>query len=649
MVKKVLMLIMMAGGILLHAAEHDFNGDGYSDILWKKADGRYTIWEMGPEGRRSANPLGKELGRKLAGTGDFDGDGHSDILWNWGHNTYVIEKMGSESSEDLRIRTKKGWSVAGTGDFDGDGRSDILWNRGKDDYIIWKMGPDGKTGTIPVGKKKGWSVSATGDVDGDGCSDILWRRANGSYTIWKMGAEGKVGTIWPQGKKGWSAIAMGDFDGDGYSDILWYRGNETYIIWRMDPDGIKGTIWIGKKMGWIAAATGDFDGDGHSDILWNNGNDAYNIWKMGAEGKIGSILIGKKPGWKVAGRDKIWKRPLHQMPEFYFYTSEKGRVGGKITIYDIDGDPLSDCDFYTEYLDMTADSSGALYFVGPQGIVMKYRDGAPTTVDLGKGALRAVEAVPEKNRLYVLGYDGKIYIVDSRLLTTTSSLSSRALYLKIEVLGRRLFALRSDGVLEIFDTKTDRPIAELKNAKGLLYTDFAASSSKIALKTHNGILDLYAAKELSAEGSYKLAIERMALYRNHLYVASGKKIRIVDLDTKEIVGSAPFIQGKTMALHLDRKKGLLLVKDAQNIKVYKIKKDGSLAGIENIDIYPGVPYTDSFLYETDGIIYPGYSVKAPRIASPIPIRNNWHKHSFSMEIDLPTATNAKFYFPGNSL
>ena len=61
---------------------HDFNGDGFSDILFRDSNsGTVADWLMNGANIRSAIAVGVLASNWfVVGTGDFNGDGTSDIL-----------------------------------------------------------------------------------------------------------------------------------------------------------------------------------------------------------------------------------------------------------------------------------------------------------------------------------------------------------------------------------------------------------------------------------------------------------------------------------------------------------------------------------------------------------------------------------------
>jgi hypothetical protein len=130
--------------IVVFGFSHDFNGDGYSDLLWRDTSNNVAIWEM--NGTTILNQA----------------------------TSFVATVPGS-------------WSVAGTGDFNGDGKGDILWKDNAGNVAIWLLnglsvlqaGGLGNVGTS-------WNLAETGDYNGDGKSDILWRDTSGNTAIWFM-------------------------------------------------------------------------------------------------------------------------------------------------------------------------------------------------------------------------------------------------------------------------------------------------------------------------------------------------------------------------------------------------------------------------------------------------------------------------------
>ncbi|HUD87639.1 MAG TPA: FG-GAP-like repeat-containing protein [Xanthobacteraceae bacterium] len=277
---------------------HDFNGDGYSDILWSDTSGDLAIWEM--DGGTILNPSNSGLGAvyppwAIVGQRDFNGDGYADILWRntstgdvaiWEMNGTAI--LNPSSSGLGSVATA--WSIVGTGDFNGDGYADILWrNTSTGDLSIWEM--NGTTiinpsstglGNVPLN----WTVVGVGDFNGDGKADILWRDTAGDLSIWLMNGTtilnpntSAVGNM----PTSWFVAGTGDFNGDGNSDILWQDTSGDIAIWEMNGTAIlnPNTAGVGNlSTVWSVAETGDFDGNGMSDILWRDTSGDIAIWFM---------------------------------------------------------------------------------------------------------------------------------------------------------------------------------------------------------------------------------------------------------------------------------------------------------------------------------------------------------------------------------
>jgi hypothetical protein len=304
---------------------HDFNGDGYSDIAWRKSNGDTAIWLMSATPSGGAQTLSTaDLGIisnnwQIVGQRDFNADGDADLLWSNTNGDNEIWLMnGAQVSQivDLGV-VPSGWSIVGTGDFNGDGYGDILWRSTNGDTGIWLM--TGTTtqvqtvamvnlGTVPTS----WNIAGTGDFNGDGYTDILWYNANGDTGVWLMtGAATQVQmSSWSDFgvvPTSWKIAGTGDFNGDGYSDILWHNTNGNTAIWLMTWNGSQVLMSSSNDLGlvptsWNVVVAGDFNGDGKSDILWSNANGDTAIWFMNGAVMLSVSDLGVVPnGWVVQG------------------------------------------------------------------------------------------------------------------------------------------------------------------------------------------------------------------------------------------------------------------------------------------------------------------------------------------------------------
>jgi hypothetical protein len=128
-----------------------FNDDSTADLLWfSTSSGESLIWFMDTNGAPAGQydlPAEPNPSAFISGTGDFNGDGYTDILWrdysDRSNYVWITDPSGpifvpADGQSDLN------WFIAGTGDFNADGNADILWqNYDRGDRAIWLM--DGTT------------------------------------------------------------------------------------------------------------------------------------------------------------------------------------------------------------------------------------------------------------------------------------------------------------------------------------------------------------------------------------------------------------------------------------------------------------------------------------------------------------------------
>ncbi len=112
--------------ILLNPQHDDFNGDGFSDILWQSTSGQAAIWEVDGNnpipggGSRVDNNPGPSWTE--VASGDFNGDGYADILWQntitgqasiWEMNgTNVIAGGGGSAPIPDRVGRRSGRAIS---------------------------------------------------------------------------------------------------------------------------------------------------------------------------------------------------------------------------------------------------------------------------------------------------------------------------------------------------------------------------------------------------------------------------------------------------------------------------------------------------------------------------------------------------------
>lgn len=235
----------------------DFNGDGFSDILWRNSmSGQNAIWFMNGVTFESATliPSVEDRNYEIRGTGDFNQDGQVDILWRNAAGgvtgIWLMNGLSISSVVVLSPSVPQDWQIYGVGDFNQDGFLDLLWrNTVSGDTGFWFLNGTTLsstavlTPTVPLD----WAIEGVGDFNGDGNVDIFWRNtATGQNGVWFMNgiSLNSVGML-PTVPPSWRVAGLADYNRNGQLDILW-RNYETGDngIWLMDQFTISSIVLL---------------------------------------------------------------------------------------------------------------------------------------------------------------------------------------------------------------------------------------------------------------------------------------------------------------------------------------------------------------------------------------------------------------------
>ncbi|MER6255416.1 FG-GAP-like repeat-containing protein [Streptomyces sp. NPDC001584] len=204
----------------------DYNGDGYTDVAARDANG--DLWIYSGTGGTGTSTLGS---RYFVGNGfwrdywtniyatDFNNDGYTDIVARTqGGELCLFPGTGRGGAEPFgnRILIGTGWNMyadLGFGDLNGDGRTDLI-ARGSDGNL-WVHPHKGGTGTEALGTRvfigdgwwpDSWKNIRFADLNNDQKVDILGHAADSNLYIY------------PNTSSGDGSIAFGSvgFVGDGW-------------------------------------------------------------------------------------------------------------------------------------------------------------------------------------------------------------------------------------------------------------------------------------------------------------------------------------------------------------------------------------------------------------------------------------------------
>src|SRR5215208_1386353 len=300
----------------------DFNGDGRSDLLFRRTDGMISQYLMNGFEFIAINLLGGVgVDFTLVAVADFNGDRNADMLFRRASDgmlsLYLLngpQLLGAQ----LLGAIGTDWDLVGAADFDGDGRADMLFRRKSDGmlslYLMhgFQMLQAQLLGAIG----NDFRVGGIADFNGDGRADILFRReSDGMVSLYlfdgftNIGAQllGAVGVDF-------RLLGVGDFNGDGRADMLFRRPTDGMLsVYLLDGFQLIGAQLLGAVgTNSTLLGIGDLNGDGRADMLLRRSDGLLTAYLMNgfqlvafqALGTIGldwKLCYGQPPLIVVAG------------------------------------------------------------------------------------------------------------------------------------------------------------------------------------------------------------------------------------------------------------------------------------------------------------------------------------------------------------
>jgi hypothetical protein len=321
-------LLLLALGVAAPLAAADFNGDGKSDLIWRRGDGKPVLWLMdglqAPQRITLSNSLDNSVG--FAAIGAFGGGSAQDLLLidsNSLGSIWRLNASGLASQCALSTVASIGNEFLAGADVDGDGRTDVLWRRPGGDLRVWLMnGCNVTSNDLTAVIAANWTFQGARDFDGDGKADLLWRDGAAMLHLWTMnGAQiASTANLQTGNYASWDIVSTGDFDGDGSADLLWRNAQGLLAIWFMHGNthtesvlamaSTDGVFYNGFESGafasdpqslplsWHVLPGADVNGDGREDII--------------AADSLGNVLVRTMNGASVVG--EVTLPPDEQMP-----------------------------------------------------------------------------------------------------------------------------------------------------------------------------------------------------------------------------------------------------------------------------------------------------------------------------------------------
>ena len=282
-------------------------------VFWRDSNGDVILWRLnGTSVFSKTLSAGAYATWSVGAIADFDGDGFSDILWHDAGGTQAalwvlsgtqftasaisasasgvfaaadaIFVGGFDSSARPAPALTAAWTILGAADFNGDGRADVLLADAKGDSAIWQMQGAAvqatsliaPTGDMPYTGLSGWrmALDRPSITKVDNQVSVTWNPISGPqhYVVYASSANEPAATG-VQVPTAAASLSFGRSD-SGYADKRYFAVGATYHGVQL-PAGPEAYIveYVSHVIPlWGAMALADINGDGCVDVLYALGD-----------------------------------------------------------------------------------------------------------------------------------------------------------------------------------------------------------------------------------------------------------------------------------------------------------------------------------------------------------------------------------------
>jgi probable HAF family extracellular repeat protein len=275
--------------------------DGYTRIVWDRADGTASVWKVNSSGQLTTQqqygPYQGWTARAVA-TGNLFGAGSLVTEVAWGGTTGGgLQILGPDNvvlDPPVAIPGLTGLNGAVTQGVAANGSANPHSFAANSDGSanVWTVQTSlpGFANNQSYGPYVGWTARSIA-VNPDGTVRLLWTNTNGTATFWHLSATNQMIDQHQYGPySGYTATAIAAAP-DGTGRVVWTATDGHIALWTLDANNIyTGQSQYGPYSGWSFQSIA-MGSDGNARLLWNNVSGQAALWSLTPGGAFASEYL----------------------------------------------------------------------------------------------------------------------------------------------------------------------------------------------------------------------------------------------------------------------------------------------------------------------------------------------------------------------